>query len=64
MLIWGCGKLINYNFDTSELGEFGSRALIAVVVLAAATMIIEFQTAWIMWLKGYNGPKHHSHHFY
>ncbi|WP_297818201.1 DUF3923 family protein [uncultured Lactobacillus sp.] len=54
LLTWGSFKLGNYNFDTSELGEDLSRALIAVVVIAAALMIAEFQWAWYYWLTNHN----------
>lgn len=59
MLVWGIFKLDDYNFDTTELGDIGTKAMIGIVVAAAAIMVIEFQIAWAMWLKGEN--THHKH---
>lgn len=62
MLIWGICKLDDYNFDTSELGDIGTKAMIGIVVAAAAIMVIEFQIAWAMWLKGNKNQSKHHHH--
>nr|WP_278414840.1 DUF3923 family protein [Lactobacillus taiwanensis] len=35
-----------YGFDTSELGETASYALILLVPISASVLIIEFQAAW------------------
>lgn len=51
MVIWGSFKLNAYPFDTSELGEDLSRALIVIVVIAAVMMISQLQAAWYCWLK-------------
>lgn len=41
LLIYGGIKLFTYNFDTSELGETASYALIIMVLISASVLIIE-----------------------
>lgn len=45
-------------FDTSELGEPLSHALMYVLVVAVFVLIAEFQIAWLMFIKG----KQQDHH--
>ena len=53
LLIYGGIKLFTYNFDTSELGETASYALIIMV-------LIEFQAAWGMWLHNFDKSNQHE----
>ena len=46
LIMYGGGKLFTYGFDTSELGETASYALILLVLISASVLIIEFQAAW------------------
>lgn len=60
LLIYGGIKLFTYNFDTSELGETASYALIIMVLISASVLIIEFQAAWGMWLHNFDKSNQHE----
>ena len=53
LIMYGGGKLFTYGFDTSELGETASYALILLV-------LIEFQAAWGIWLHNFDKKNHHD----
>ena len=40
LIMYGGGKLFTYGFDTSELGETASYALILLVLISAIVLII------------------------
>ena len=60
LLMYGGGKLFTYGFDTSELGETASYALILLVLISASVLIIEFQAAWGNWLHKFDKKNHHD----
>ena len=63
LLIFGGIKLFTYNFDTSELGETASYALVLMVLICASVLIIELQFAWGMWLHNFDDNDHHKNKF-
>ncbi|GFI58140.1 DUF3923 family protein [Lactobacillus johnsonii] len=60
LIMYGGGKLFTYGFDTSELGETASYALILLVLISTSVLIIEFQAAWGIWLHNFDKKKHHD----
>ncbi|MDY5418978.1 MAG: DUF3923 family protein [Lactobacillus johnsonii] len=54
LIMYGGGKFFTYGFDTSELGETASYALILLVLISASVLIIEFQAAWGIWLHNFD----------
>ena len=57
LIMYGGGKLFTYGFDTSELGETASYALILLVLISTSVLIIEFQAAWGIWLHNFDKKK-------
>ncbi|WP_113886638.1 DUF3923 family protein [Lactobacillus johnsonii] len=60
LIMYRGGKLFTYGFDTSELGETASYALILLVLISASVLIIEFQAAWGIWLHNFDKKNHHD----
>ena len=58
--MYGGGKLFTYSFDTAELGETTSYALILLGLISASMLIIVFQAAWGIWLHNFDKKKHHD----
>lgn len=56
--MYGGGKLFTYGFNTSELGETASYALILLVLISASVLIIE--AAWGIWLHNFDKKNHHD----
>ena len=55
--MYGGGKLFTYGFNTSELGETASYALLLLVLISASVLIIEFQAACGIWLRNFDLKK-------
>ena len=58
--MYGGGKFFTYGFDTSELGETASYALILLVLISTSVLIIEFQVTLVIWRHNFDKKNHHD----